>query len=89
LDQMGVPRYGRGMILMDLFANDLAGSSGLDMSSFRVVTRPEHGVVRYHEPSGRVWFAWGSAKWTEDSFEYLMLDGNGVASEPVSVRILR
>jgi choice-of-anchor A domain-containing protein len=89
LNQLGVPRYGRGMILMDLFANDLAGSSGLDTSTFRVVTRPEHGVVRYHEPSGRVWFAWGSAKWTEDSFEYLMLDGNGVASEPVSVQILR
>ena len=89
LDQMGVPRYGRGVILMDLFVNDLAGSSGLDTSSFRVVTQPEHGVVRYHEPSGRVWFAWGSAKWTEDSFEYLMLDGNGVASEPVSVQILR
>ena len=89
LDQMGVPSYGRGMILMDLFANDLAGSSGLDMSTFRVVTPPGKGVVRYHEPSGRVWFAWGSAKWTEDSFEYVILDGNGVRSAPVSVQLIR
>jgi len=89
LEQLGVPEHGRGMILMDLFANDLAGSSGLNQSRLRVVTPPEHGVVRFHRASGRAWFAWGSAKWTEDSFEYVVIDGNGVTSEPARVRIFR
>ena len=89
LDQLDVPEHGRGMILMDLFANDLAGSSGLNESRLRVVTPPEHGVVRFHRASGRAWFAWGSAKWTEDSFEYIVIDGNGVTSEPARVRIFR
>lgn len=89
LGQMDVPERGRGLILMDLFANDLAGASGVDANTFRVVKNPEHGVVRYHEASGRVWFAWGSAKWLEDSFEYTLMDGNGVCSAPVSVRIIR
>ena len=89
LKQMDVSRRGRGMILMDLFANDLAGSSGLNTSAFRVVTAPEHGLVRYHEESGQVWFAWGPDKWLEDGFEYVVIDGNGVRSDPVSVQIIR
>jgi len=89
LDQLDVPEHGRGMILMDLFANDLAGTSGLDASRLRVVTPPAHGVVRFHRASGRAWFAWGSAKWTADEFEYIVIDGNGVTSEPARVRIFR
>ncbi len=27
--------------------------------------------------------------WLEDSFEYVVIDGNGVRSDPVSVRIIR
>ena len=89
LKQMDVPRRGRGRILMDLFANDLAGSSGLDTSRLRVVTAPEHGVIRHDVASGRIWFAWDGSKWTQDEFEYVVLDGNGVTSEPARVRIFR
>ena len=89
LEREGAPERGRGMILMDLFANDLAGSSGLDMSSFRITKKPSHGVVRYYEPAGKVWFAWDSSKWEEDSFEYQLLDGNGVASAPAEVQLIR
>jgi choice-of-anchor A domain-containing protein len=89
LDQFDVPETGRGMIHMDLFSNDLAGSSGLNIGSFQVVKRPEHAVVRFDAESGRVRYLWDASKWSSDSFEYTVLDGNGVRSAPVEVRILR
>jgi hypothetical protein len=89
LDQFDVPETGRGMIHMDLFSNDLAGSSGLNIGSFQVVKRPEHAVVRFDASSGEVRYLWDASKWSSDSFEYTVLDGNGVRSAPVEVRILR
>ena len=89
LDQFDVPETGRGMINMDLFSNDLAGSSGLDIGSFQVVKRPEHAVVRFDAKSGLVRYLWDASKWSSDSFEYTVLDGNGVRSAPVEVRVLR
>jgi hypothetical protein len=77
------------MILMELFSNDLAGSSGLDIGSFQVVKRPEHAVVRFDAASGQVRYLWDASKWSSDSFEYTVLDGNGVRSAPIEVRILR
>ena len=77
------------MIMMELFSNDIAGSSGLDIGSFQVVKRPEHAVVRFDAESGRVRYLWDASKWSSDSFEYTVLDGNGVRSAPVEVRILR
>ena len=89
LDQFDVPETGRGMILMELFSNDLAGSSGLDIGSFQVVRRPEHAVVRFDSDTGCVRYLWDASKWSTDSFEYTVLDGNGVRSAPIEVRILR
>ena len=89
LDQYDVPETGRGMITMELFSNDLAGSSGLDTGSFQVVKRPAHAHVRFDASSGSVRYFWDASKWSSDSFEYTVLDGNGVRSAPIEVRILR
>jgi choice-of-anchor A domain-containing protein len=89
LDQFDVPETGRGMITMDLFSNDLAGSSGLDIGSFQVVKRPAHAFASFDPASASVRYLWDASKWSSDSFEYTVLDGNGVRSAPIEVRILR
>jgi choice-of-anchor A domain-containing protein len=89
LDQYDVPETGRGMITMELFSNDLAGSSGLDTGSFQVVKRPAHAHVRFDASSGSVRYFWDASKWSSDSFEYTVLDGNGVRSAPIEVKVLR
>jgi hypothetical protein len=62
----------------------------MDTGSLRVVSSPEHGVVRTIPGTGQVWYAWPDDKhWQQDRFQYVVQDNNGVTSQRVSVLIVR
>ncbi|MCH2105064.1 MAG: choice-of-anchor A family protein, partial [Planctomycetes bacterium] len=46
LRREGVDTSRRGVHLLELLENDLAGTSGINASSLRIVNAPQHGVVR-------------------------------------------
>jgi choice-of-anchor A domain-containing protein len=90
LSREGVDTSRRGVHLLELLGNDLAGTSGMDAGSLRVVSSPEHGVVRAIPGTGQVWYAWPDDKnWQQDRFQYVVQDNNGVTSQRVSVLIVR
>jgi choice-of-anchor A domain-containing protein len=90
LSREGVDTSRRGVHLLELLGNDLAGTSGMDTGSLRVVSSPEHGVVRTIPGTGQVWYAWPDDKhWQQDRFQYVVQDNNGVTSQRVSVLIVR
>jgi choice-of-anchor A domain-containing protein len=90
LSREGVDTSQRGLHLLELLGNDLAGTSGMDTGSLRVVSTPEHGVVRTIPGTGQVWYAWPDDKdWQRDRFQYVVQDNNGVTSQRVSVLIVR
>ena len=90
LSREGVDTSQRGLHLLELLGNDLAGTSGMDAGSLRVVSSPEHGVVRTIPGTGQVWYAWPDDKdWQRDRFQYVVQDNNGVTSQRVSVLIVR
>jgi len=90
LRREGVDTSRRGVHLLELLGNDLAGTSGINASSLRVVNAPQHGVVRTIPGTGRVWYAWPDDKhWEQDRFQYVVQDNNGVTSERVTVLVVR
>ena len=76
--------------MLELLENDLAGTSGINASSLRIVNAPQHGVVRTIPGTGQLWYAWPDDKhWEQDRFQYVVQDNNGVTSERVTVLVVR
>ena len=89
LTREGYDTTRRGFAALDVLGNDLAGSSGLDQRSLRIVTPPKNGIARVMPKDGTLWYAWAETKTgvPADSLEYVIYDNNGVASAPVLVNI--
>lgn len=89
LEREGYDTTRRGIASIEVLSNDLAGSAGLDHSSVQIVTSPKNGFARVMPRDGRLWYAWTPSKtgFSGDSLEYVVYDNNGVAAEPVLVRL--
>jgi hypothetical protein len=72
---------------IDVLANDLDGTAGIDPGSVQILTQPAHGSAAADPATGVVTYSPNGTYSGSDSFTYRVADDDGVSSNDASVDI--